>query len=113
MPWYGSNELYDVCQVVLVPGVVVAGVALEQVVTGGHLEGHARGRPDVGGGTVPSPEEDLQTPVLPGLDVVSEMVVLGHITLQLAHLTKIFQSIRANALGNNLPPSKRCPGLQS
>ena len=88
MPGYGSNELYDVCQMVLVPGVVVAGVGLEQVVTGGHLEGHARGRPDVGGGTVPSSEEDLQTPVLPGLDVVSEMVVLG-ITLQLALLLNL------------------------
>ena len=81
-----AAQLDDVGEVVLVPGVVVAGVGLEQVVTGGHLEGHARGRPDVGRGTVPSPEEDLQTPVLSGLDVVSEMVVLG-ITLQLALLS--------------------------
>ena len=66
----------DVGQVVLVPAVIVPGVRLKQVVTGGELEGHAGRAPDVCRGAVPRAEEHLQRPVLPGLDILGVMVIL-------------------------------------
>ena len=73
---YISHELYDVRDVVLVPAVVVARVGLEQVVARGQLEGHAGRGPDVCRGPVPGAQQHLQTAVLPGLDVLREVVVL-------------------------------------
>ena len=61
---------------VLVPGVIVPRVRLEQVVTGGHLEGHAGRRPDIGRRPVSGAEKDLQAAVLPCLDVLREVMVL-------------------------------------
>ncbi len=49
-----AEELADVRQVILVPGVVFARVGLKQVVSGGHLESHAGDGPDVCGRVVPS-----------------------------------------------------------
>ena len=66
----------DVGQVVLVPAVVVPGVRLKQVVTSGELEGHAGCAPDVCRGPIPRAEENLQRPVLPGLDILGVMVIL-------------------------------------
>ena len=71
-----ADELDDVSEVVLVAGVVLARVRLEEVVAGGQREGHAGRGPDVGGGAVPRSEEDLQRAVLAGLDVLSEVMVL-------------------------------------
>ena len=76
MSWYVSDELYDVCQVVLVPGVVFSRVRLKQVIAGRHLEGHARRGPDVCGGPVPSAQQNLQRPILTGLNVLCEVVIL-------------------------------------
>ena len=70
------DELDDVCQVVLVPGVVLARVGLEQVVTCRHLEGHARRRPNVSRGSVASTKENLQTSILASLDIFCEMMIL-------------------------------------
>ena len=50
-----AAQLDDVGEVVLVPGVVVAGVRLEQVVPCGQLEGHARRGPNVRRRSVPRP----------------------------------------------------------
>ena len=66
----------DVRQMVLVPAVVVPGVRLKQVVPGGELEGHAGRAPDVCRGSVTRPDDDLQGPVLPSLNVVCEVMML-------------------------------------
>ena len=47
---------------------------LEQVVPRGQLEGHAGGGPDVGRGVVAGAEEDLQGPILSGLDILRVVV---------------------------------------
>jgi hypothetical protein len=70
----GAHQLNDVSQVVLVSGVVFAAVRLKQVVTCGQLKGHASRRPDVGRGSVPGAEEDLEASILPGLDVLCKVV---------------------------------------
>ena len=43
--------------------------------TCGQLEGHTGGRPDVCRGSISRPQEDLQGPVLPGLDVLGVVMV--------------------------------------
>ena len=70
----GAHQLDDVCQVVLVPGVVLPTVRLKEVVSCSQLEGHAGSRPDVSLGTVPRSEEDFEAAVLPSLDVLGEVV---------------------------------------
>ena len=72
-----ADQLDDVCEVVLVPAVVLARVRLEQVVPGGQLEGHAGGGPDVCRGPVAGAEQHLQRAVLPGLDILRVVVVLN------------------------------------
>ena len=76
----------------LISGVIIPRVGLKQVVTRGELEGHAGGGPDVGRGVVAGAEEDLQGPVLPGLDVLRVVVrhpagvtQVGYLALQLRH----------------------------
>ena len=71
-----ADQLDDVCEVVLVPAVVLARVRLEQVVPGGELEGHAGRAPDVCRGPVAGAEQHLQRAVLPGLDILRVVVVL-------------------------------------
>ncbi len=43
--WNWTKEFYDVSEVVFVPGIVFAGVRLEQVVASRELESHASSRP--------------------------------------------------------------------
>ena len=100
MSRYITDELDNVGQVVLVPGVVLARVGFEEVVAGGKLEGHTRGRPNVGGGSVPRTQQDLQTAVLPRLDILSEVVILSG---------QIQFSCPACLRHCYLPPNKRCP----
>ncbi len=76
MPRDVPNQLNDVSQVVFVPGVVLTRVRLKEIVSRGHLKGHAGGRPDVGGRAIARTKEDLQTAVLASLDVFGEVVVL-------------------------------------
>ena len=71
-----AEKLGHVGQVVLVLAVAGAGVRLEQEVPGGELEGHAGRAPDVRRGPVPRPDDHLQRPVLPRLNVVSEVMML-------------------------------------
>ena len=73
-------------QVVLVLAVAGAGVRLEQEVPGGELEGHAGRAPDVSRGSIARPDNDLQGPVLPGLNVVSEVVMLPTRVTQVSDL---------------------------
>ena len=61
---------------ILVSGVILSGVWLEQVVTRRHFKGHARRRPDVGRCSVARTQKDLQGAVLARLDVFREMVIL-------------------------------------
>ena len=65
---------------------------LKQVVPRGELEGHAGGGPDVGRGVVAGAQEDLQGPILPGLDVLRVVVrhparvaQVGYLALQVWH----------------------------
>ena len=76
----------------LVSGVIIPRVRLKQVVPGGELEGHAGRGPDVGRGVVAGAQEDLQGPVLPGLDVLRVVVrhpagvaQVGYLALQVRH----------------------------
>ena len=76
----------------LISGVIIPGVGLKQVVPRGQLEGHAGGGPDVRRGVVAGPQEDLQGPVLPGLDVLGLVVghpagvtQVGYLALQVRH----------------------------
>ena len=71
-----SDEFNDVRQMVFVPGVILSGVWLEQVISRGHLEGHAGSGPDVCGSTVASTQQNLQGAVLAGLNVFRKVVVL-------------------------------------
>ena len=54
-----TQELDDVGQVVLVPGILLPGVGLEEVVAGGQLERHARHAPDVRRGAVARTQQNL------------------------------------------------------
>ena len=76
----------------LVSGVIIPRVRLKQVVPGGELEGHAGRGPDVGRGVVAGAQEDLQGPVLPGLDVLRVVVrhpagvaQVGYLALQVRY----------------------------
>ena len=70
------TQLDDVGEVVLVPGVVVPGVGLEQVVPRGQLEGHTGRGPDVCRRSVPRPQQHLQRSVLSGLDILRVVMIL-------------------------------------
>ena len=71
-----ADQLDDVGEVVLVPGVVVPGVGLEQVVPRSQLEGHTGRRPDVSRRSVPRPQQHLQRSVLSGLDILRVVMIL-------------------------------------
>ena len=67
-------------------------MGLEQVVPCGELERHAGSGPDVCRGVVAGAEQDLQGPVLPGLDVLRVVVrhparvaQVGYLALQVWH----------------------------
>ena len=74
--WNSSNQLDDMSEMVLVPRVVLPRVRLEQVVPRSHLKSHTCCGPDVRGRPVAGPQQHLQGPVLAGLDVLGEVVVL-------------------------------------
>lgn len=76
MSWYWTYEFDNVREMVLIPGVIVSTVRLEQVVAGGHFERHAGCGPNVGRRSVPGAKQDLKTSVLAGLDVLREVVML-------------------------------------
>ncbi len=76
MPWNISDEFYNVGQMILIPGVVLPRVRLEEIVSCCHLKGHACCGPDVGGWAISCTQEDFQASVLAGLDIFREVVVL-------------------------------------
>ena len=76
----------------LVSGVIIPGVWLKQVVPRGELEGHTGGGPDVCRGMIAGAQEDLQGPILPGLDVLRVVVryparvtQVGYLALKVRH----------------------------
>ena len=98
---YVANELYDVSQVVFVPGVLLPRVGLKQVIscnlishsylwlhvnTSSELECHAGTGPDVSRWTVAGSEQDLERAILPRLDVLREVVMLPARVAQVSNL---------------------------
>jgi hypothetical protein len=70
-----ADELHHQREVVLVTVVVLAAPGVEEKVTGGELEGHARQGPHVRRCGVLGAQYNLRAPVLPGLDVLGELLV--------------------------------------
>merc|ERR1719150_2227518 len=80
------------CQVVLVPGVVLTTVGLKQIVACSQLKCHAGKGPDISRSAVARAYQHLQGPILPGLNVLSEVVLdptgvtkVGNLDLEVLH----------------------------
>ena len=72
----GSDQFNDMGQVILISGIVFPAMRFKQVVTGSHFKGHASCRPNVGGRTVTSTEENFQTSILSSLNIFCEVMML-------------------------------------
>ena len=70
-----ADELHHQREVVLVTVVVLAAPGVEEKVTGGELEGHARQGPYIRRCGVLGAQYNLRAPVLPGLDILGELLV--------------------------------------
>lgn len=70
-----AEELDDLCNMIVVFVVFLTRLRVKEKVAGEELKDHARHAPDVGGSAPLCTQDDLWRAILPGLDVVCEMVV--------------------------------------
>lgn len=71
-----SEQLHHASKVVLVARARAGRLWIEEIVTGGQLEGHAPHRPDVGRVAVSNVEQHFGGAILTRLDVVAKVVGL-------------------------------------
>mmetsp|Transcript_77467 Transcript_77467/g.230766 ORF Transcript_77467/g.230766 Transcript_77467/m.230766 type:complete len:263 (+) Transcript_77467:294-1082(+) len=85
---HGAQQLDEKRQVVLVPGVLLRGLGVEEVVASDQLEKHAGQGPDVRRGVVACVDDGLWRPVLPRLNVVGEVPLHPTGIAQVGHLER-------------------------